>query len=125
VDKNNVRKPGAWHTFKACESDRELVFGPVVPHGEYWVLTHMAAKVNDPGTWCAEINVAVCTDEGEWLCIASLADRPGYNAAQWSGEILMGPGWQLGAWFRNAHLGRTLQVDATWYVIGKSSWWPF
>lgn len=85
--------PLAWHLFKACESGRELIQGPVVPDGEIWVLTSMHAKNNTGST--QEINVAVY-DGHEWMCLGSRARVWQYDGVAWSGSVDMGPGWQLG-----------------------------
>lgn len=105
--------PGAWHLFKQCESTRELIHGPIVPEGEVWVLTSMHAKNNSGST--QEINVAVW-DGHEWMCLASRAEAWQYDGVGWSGSVVMGPGWQLGTWFRDTTVGDVLQSDATYHV---------
>lgn len=102
--------PLAWHLFKACEGGRELIRGPVVPDGEVWELTTMHAK-NNSG-FAREINVAVYNGH-EWICLAGAPDRRQYEGVGWSGNLIMGPGWQLGCWFRDAATGAMLQCDAT------------
>jgi hypothetical protein len=124
VDLTQVEEAGAWHLFKPCESGRELVFGPQVPEGEMWVLTSIHAK-NNGSTELAEvsgptpeINVAVYSaDVDEWMCLASKANAVMYDGVFWSGNVLMGPGWQLGTWFRGAKEGDTLQSDATYHKL--------
>ncbi|MFQ5813493.1 MAG: hypothetical protein ACE5I2_09955 [Anaerolineae bacterium] len=126
VDLTKVEEARTWHLFKPCESGRELVFGPQVPEDEMWVLTSMHAKNNQDiarkhlGRVTPEINVAVYDGE-EWLCLASVADAAQFEGAAWSGNILMGPGWQLGTWFRGAKEGDTLQSDATYHKLAVTS----
>lgn len=104
----------AWHLFKVCETDRDLIFGPQVPQGEIWVVTAMHAK--DNGGPCLEVNVAVW-DTREWICLASKADAKQYDGVDWSGLVVMGPGWRMGTWFRGATPGDVLQSDATYLVL--------
>ena len=120
VDLTQVEEARAWHLFKLCDSDRELIFGPQVPEGEWWVLTSIHAKNNTGPT--PEINVAVYgADIDEWMCLASKANAVQYGGVFWSGNILMGPGWQLGTWFRGAKEGDTLQSDATYHKLAVLS----
>ena len=114
VDLTQAGEAGAWHLFKSGEGDRELIFGPQVPEGEWWVLTSIHAKNNSGPT--LEINVAVW-DGNEWMCLASKANVVQYDGVFWSGNVLMGPGWQLGTWFRGAKEGDTLQSDATYHKL--------
>ena len=113
AEENPMVHPLAWHLFKVCEGGRELIQGPVVPDGEVWELTSMHAKNNSGLT--REINVAVY-DGHEWICLGSRADARQYDGAAWSGSVIMGPGWRLGCWFRDAAAGVTLQCDATMAV---------
>lgn len=117
IDLTKVEEAEAWHLFKPCESDWELIFGPQVPEGEMWVLTTMHAKNNSGPT--PEINVAVW-DGDEWMCLASKASAMQYEGVSWSGDILMGPGWRLGTWFRGAEVGDILQSDATYHKLAVS-----
>jgi len=103
----------AWHKLTACDSERKLIVGPVVPENELWVLTSIHAKNNSGPT--PEINVAVY-DGHEWICLASLSDAWQYDGVDWSGSLVMAPGWGLGTWFRDAELGDVLQSDATYHV---------
>jgi len=114
VDLTQVEEARAWHLLKLCESDRELIFGPQVSEGEWWVLTSIHAKNNTGPT--PEINVAVHDGE-EWICLASVAGAAQFEGAAWSGNILMGPEWQLGTWFRGAEVEDILQSDATYHKL--------
>jgi hypothetical protein len=126
ADLIQVEEARAWHLFKPCESDRELIFGPKVPDGEMWVLTSMHAKNNQDiarehlGRVTPEINVAVYDGE-DWICLASVADAAQFEGVAWSGNILMGPGWQLGTWFSGARQGDILQSDATYHKLAVTS----
>ncbi len=120
------------HHFAPAGGPRHLVIGPTVPEGEEWTLTLIAAKNNmESNSYptqrsTAELSVCVYlpprpTDHedsppGNWLQLNGDINVPQFLPVRWTGHLSLRPGSRLGAWFRGANEGDSLELNAIYDV---------
>jgi len=118
--------------FEKADGPRHLMFGPIVPEGEIWTLRLMAAKNNGkiPSVYghivAAEASVCIFTPPrpsdhedsppGTWVPLEGKISLWQYGAVKWEGALELRGGTQLGAWFRGAEEGDSLELNAIYDV---------
>ena len=115
-----------------AEGSRHLILGPIVPEGETWMLSLIAAKNNmDPNEYpsprvTAELSTCVylpprpsdheVPPPGKWVLLAGDVDVPQFKPVSWEGGMILRSGSQLGAWFRGGDAGDIVELDAIYDV---------
>jgi len=119
--------------FETCKGVRHLMFGPIVPEGEIWTLLLLAAKNNgNPEYYLTgesvadEASVCICVPPrpsnheevppSTWVLLEGKIDMRQYESVKWEGALELREGTQLGAWFRGAREGDSLEFNAVWDV---------
>ena len=111
---------------EVCGGSRHLVQGPIVPENETWILRLLAAK-NNMNQYPADHitpELSVCVylptrpsnheepPPGTWVALNGDNDVPQFRPIKWEGYLALPMGAQLGAWFRGAEEGDTLELNA-------------
>ena len=115
-----------------AEGSRHLILGPIVPEGETWMLSLIAAKNNmDPNEYpsprvTAELSTCVylpprpsdheVPPPGKWVLLAGDVNVPQFRPVSWEGGMILRSGSQLGAWFRGGDAGDIVELDAIYDV---------
>jgi len=127
-----------------ASGSRHLIQGPIVPEGEAWTLTLLAAKNNmSPDRYptdrvTAELSVCVylppCPSgheeqsPGTWVLLEGDVRVPQFKPVKWEGYLELPAGAQLGAWFRGAkpavleEPADMLELDAIYNVEIEEDW---
>lgn len=106
-------KYGEWHPFP---EGQRFWMGPWVPDDQIWVLTAFCAQNHSGPTW--ELVVMMHSGE-EWMNLHNDVAVPRYKWVEIDHQIILRPGYRLGAWWRGATAKDDLRVNALWYVPTK------
>ena len=123
---------------ESASGSRHLIRGPIVPEGETWTLTSLAAKnnmdINRYPAYRVTAELSVCVyllsrrsdheegPPGEWVLLEGAAGVPQFEPVIWRGCLTLPPNAQLGAWFRGADEGDIVELDAIYDVEIEEEW---